>query len=108
MVEPTVARTDFQEEVATINGVNIPLAAYCYECGLVGPEPRKITPARIWRDPVTDRWSRSEQGPAPDGVESGLPICDAYFRYYDPLPWFDLMAERIKWRLKRRLAIGRG
>ncbi len=28
MIEPTVARTDFQEEVATLNGMNIPLASY--------------------------------------------------------------------------------
>lgn len=28
MVEPTIGRTDYQEEVATLNGVNIPLAAY--------------------------------------------------------------------------------
>ena len=33
MVEPTVGRTDFQEEVATVNGVNIPLAAYRHEVG---------------------------------------------------------------------------
>jgi D-aspartate ligase len=31
MIEPTVGRTDWQEEVASINGVNIPLDAYCYE-----------------------------------------------------------------------------
>ena len=29
MIEPTVGRTDYQEEIATLNGVNIPLAAYC-------------------------------------------------------------------------------
>ena len=31
MIEPTVGRTDWQEEVAMLNGVNIPFAAYCYE-----------------------------------------------------------------------------
>ena len=33
MIEPTVGRTDFQAEVATLNGINIPLAAYTYEIG---------------------------------------------------------------------------
>ena len=37
MVEPTVGRTDYQEEVATLNGVNIPFAAYCGELGLPYP-----------------------------------------------------------------------
>jgi predicted ATP-grasp superfamily ATP-dependent carboligase len=34
MIEPTVGRTDWQEEVASLNGVNIPLDAYCYEAGI--------------------------------------------------------------------------
>ena len=33
MIEPTVGRVDWQEEVATLNGVNIPLAAYLHEIG---------------------------------------------------------------------------
>ena len=33
MIEPTVGRLDWQEEVATLNGVNIPLAAYRHETG---------------------------------------------------------------------------
>jgi D-aspartate ligase len=37
MIEPTVGRTDWQEEVAAINGVNIPLDAYCYEAGIPLP-----------------------------------------------------------------------
>ncbi|MGH9809929.1 MAG: FAD-dependent oxidoreductase, partial [Terriglobia bacterium] len=41
MIEPTVARTDFQEEVATVNGVNIPLASYLHE---TGGEPYRAAP----------------------------------------------------------------
>ncbi len=33
MIEPTVGRIDGQEEVATLHGANIPLAAYLYETG---------------------------------------------------------------------------
>jgi D-aspartate ligase len=43
MVEPTVGRTDYQEEVATLNGANISYAAYCGELG------RSASPARSSR-----------------------------------------------------------
>ena len=39
MIEPTVGRSDFQEEVATLNGVNIPNAAYCSAVGQPVPPP---------------------------------------------------------------------
>jgi predicted ATP-grasp superfamily ATP-dependent carboligase len=48
MVEPTVGRTDWQEEVATFNGVNIPLAAYCYEVGLSPPPFKRTDDPLIW------------------------------------------------------------
>ena len=99
MVEPTVARTDFQEEVATLNGINLPLVAYRHELGLEPPRQHKKTPARIWREPVTDRWSLREQGPAPAGVAAGAQVCDAYFRLDDPLPALDLIGRRLKSRL---------
>ena len=61
MVEPTVARTDFQEEVATLNGTNIPLAAYLHETG-GKPYQSHPTPVPIlWREPVTDKWARRQQ-----------------------------------------------
>src|SRR4029077_16877616 len=52
MVEPTVGRTDYQEEVATLNGVNIPLAAYRAELGLNPIAPVAAAPPRAWRDPL--------------------------------------------------------
>lgn len=48
MIEPTVGRTDWQEEVAIINGVNIPLAAYCYELGLPQPAAERISRPQTW------------------------------------------------------------
>lgn len=51
MIEPTVGRTDWQEEVASINGINIPLAAYSYELGLALPEPVKSQLPLIWMYP---------------------------------------------------------
>ena len=37
MVEPTVCRTDYHEEVAVLNGVNLPLSLYCGELGMPMP-----------------------------------------------------------------------
>jgi D-aspartate ligase len=104
MIEPTVARTDFQEEVATLNGVNIPLAAYCHELGLPFFADAAFAPLalpRIWRDPQADRWSFEEDGCKPDQRSASHKICDAYFRWNDPLPWVDFMLERLISRLGR-------
>lgn len=99
MVEPTVARTDFQEEVATVNGVNLPLAAYLHELSLpqeLAPRPDKpIT----WRDPLSDKWAFQENGGRPDPRSQGNKVMDAYWRLNDPQPWLDFMTDRIKWRL---------
>jgi predicted ATP-grasp superfamily ATP-dependent carboligase len=100
MVEPTVARTDFQEEVASLNGVNIPEAAYRYELGLPQVAPAKVPVPRIWREPVTDRWSFEETGGA-DPRSRDHAVCDAYWRWNDPRPWIDLILGRIGARLGR-------
>jgi len=52
MIEPTVGRADWQEEVATLNGVNIPLAAYCHDMELPPPAPGVPEQMRVWRDPA--------------------------------------------------------
>ncbi|OYU65088.1 MAG: FAD-dependent oxidoreductase, partial [Burkholderiales bacterium PBB5] len=85
VVEPTVGRTDFQQEVATVNGCNLPWAAYAYELGLPVPAPSGAPPARIWREPTTDRWSAQAQGPHP--AFQSHAVVDAYFRWNDPMPW---------------------
>jgi predicted ATP-grasp superfamily ATP-dependent carboligase len=100
MVEPTVGRTDFQEEVAALNGVNIPEAAYRYENGLAPVAPQPAATPRIWREPMTDRWSLEETGGV-DESSRGHAVCDAYWRWNDPRPWFDLMLGRIGARLGR-------
>ena len=48
MIEPTVGRTDWQEEVASMNGVNIPLDAYCYEAGIPLPAPDRRSHLVSW------------------------------------------------------------
>lgn len=101
MVEPTVARTDFQEEVASLNGVNIPQAAYRYENGLTQlPASRPIVP-RIWREPQLDRWSAQEGGIRVDERSRGHQVRDAYWRWNDPRPWFD----HTLWRIGAKLGL---
>lgn len=98
MVEPTVGRTDFQEEVATVNGTNIPLAAYCHELGKSPPDASYRSPPRIWREPVTDRWSAQLQ---PEIMQPTGATVDAYWRLNDVMPWISLSMERITSRLSR-------
>lgn len=102
MVEPTVGRTDFQEEVAALNGVNIPHAAYCYELGLApAAETRQAVP-RIWRDPLSDRWSQQAGDGAVDARSQGHAVRDAYWRWDDPRPWLDLVWNRVAAKLGRK------
>lgn len=100
-VEPTVGRTDFQQEVATVNGNNLPYAAYCYECALPLAATRP-TPPRIWREPITDRWSAQAQGPHP--AFAAHRVVDAYWRWQDPAPWLAMVWRRIRRRLARGTA----
>ena len=102
MVEPTVARTDFQEEVAALNGVNIPQAAYLYESGLSQVAPHKVAVPQIWREPMCDRWSFEEGGSVADQRSSSHVVRDAYWRWNDPLPWVDLMTGRVLAKLGRK------
>ena len=101
MVEPTVARTDFQEEVASLNGVNIPAAAYRYEMGLPALQPQPVPTPQIWREPITDRWSFQENGAQADTRSQGHAVRDAYWRWNDPQPWIDMVARRIGAKLGR-------
>lgn len=93
MVEPTVGRTDFQEEVATLHGHNLPLAAYCHETGIALPSAPVVTAQTLWREPVTDSWSLELQ---PDlRNPHGVAIADAYWRWSDPMPGVQLLRGRI-------------
>lgn len=106
MVEPTVGRTDFQEEVATVNGINIPLAAYCRETGMSVTTGNYLQQARIWREPVTDKWSAELQPEL--GNPPASTLVDAYWRWSDPMPWLELILGRVKARLASLGRFGRG
>lgn len=93
MIEPTVGRTDFQEEVATVNGVNLPLAAYCHEANIPCPPCDYTIDPIIWREPIVDRWSAETQ---PEHLPPwGQKLADAYWRSDDPGPWIALTWRRL-------------
>jgi predicted ATP-grasp superfamily ATP-dependent carboligase len=102
MIEPTVGRTDFQEEVATLNGVNIPLASYLHETGGGPFHPSLEAVPRLWREPLTDKWARQQQSKL---AEAGLiyKSFDAYYRADDPMPWLNFMSSRLRAKLTHLL-----
>lgn len=96
IIEPTVGRTDFQEEIATLNGLNLALIAYCYELGLPIPKQKQVDVA-AWRE----SFRRIRVRP---GFE--VRTYDGYWRTDDPLPalayCIDLMLRAVE-RLIRHL-----
>lgn len=76
IIEPTVGRTDWQEEIAPLNGLNLALIAYCYELGEPIPEQKEVN-AVAWRESF--RSIRFRSG-------FGMRTYDGYWRTDDPLP----------------------
>jgi predicted ATP-grasp superfamily ATP-dependent carboligase len=100
MVEPTVGRTDYQEEVATLNGVNVVRAAYRSLAGLE-PLPRQAVPAlQVWVDRMGDERSKAAQpGAAAPEEAARARWVDALFRLNDPGPWLADMQRRLTARV---------
>jgi len=102
MVEPTVGRTDYQEEVATLNGVNIPFAAYCGELGRHHSASTSTHPPRAWRDSMS--YAKARLAGAPDNIRQISPnarVIDALFRLSDPMPYVATKCEPLTRRIKR-------
>lgn len=79
IIEPTVGRTDWQEEIATLSGVNIPMAAWAFASG------RPVGPAACGA--ATVAWRTSLKHRAPTGLrDAGIQIVDGYWRATDPVP----------------------
>jgi D-aspartate ligase len=108
MIEPTVGRSDGQVEVATLHGVNIPLAAYCHESGLPIPRSQLACSPLIWREFVSC-WMAARDKHSPVMLAS-TKVYDAYWRLDDPLPGlFRLLGGSARFLRKRSmLALGSG
>ena len=104
MIEPTVGRVDWQEEVATLNGVNIPLAAYLHEIGAEMPAPAPSAPA-IWSDGAR-HWKAARVDQAIGASWPKIAVRDAYWRMTDPLPalfhTLTMFMRTLRRALKRR------
>jgi hypothetical protein len=103
IVEPTVGRTDWQSEVATLNGVNLPLIAMLEALDRPVPEalaapPPERTGGIGWRSSVGFRLPL-------DPALPGLRLRDGYFRLADPLPGlYYYVVESFARRVRRRVA----
>jgi D-aspartate ligase len=79
IIEPTVGRTDWQEEIAALSGVNIPMAALAFARG------RPVAPAAVGAEAIA--WRASLKHRAPQGLRrAGSRIVDGYWRADDPVP----------------------
>jgi len=86
MVEPTIGRTDVQEEVAALNGVNIPLAAYTAQCGLASQPIRAVPVPVVWRRNLLADAVASWHGPRSRVALGSVKIKDGIWRFDDPMP----------------------
>lgn len=103
MVEPTIGRTDYQAEIATLNGVNLPYAAYCAELGVACPTPAGAIRPQAWRVRSEDERSATVQHQRPmDGFEEVCTVHDALWRGSDPLPYLVQNWQRIRRALRAR------
>lgn len=103
-VEPTVGRTDFQEEVATLHGVNIPLLAYRFEAfGELAP-PASYMRSFVWQEGTAQARAEAADPGAGTTAPEGTRVVDACFRWGDPRPAVSLFADRVRRRLSTRRA----
>lgn len=107
-IEPTVGRTDYQEEVATLNGVNLPYAYYLGAVGRSGESVHGPDRRAVWRDGNADRQSSQASGQQVQGWPAAHGrIYDALWRSSDPGPSLDRNWRRLAGRLGRcRVAAG--
>jgi D-aspartate ligase len=103
MIEPTVGRADWQEEVATLNGINIPLAAYRHELGLPATTSESPSGNLIWRDPPCYWRSVIAARSFRDKTPPAATVRSSSWRANDPVPlaFFWLEWAKIAWRPSR-------
>jgi len=102
MVEPTVGRTDYQQEIATLNGVNIPHAVYASETGERGGGEGVARTGRpcAWQD--TDAFKNALAAGATNMLPDVLPhanVMDACWRLDDPGPFLHTKFIAVQRRL---------
>jgi hypothetical protein len=71
----------WQEEIATLMGVNLPLAGYLCECGLPLPAMTPSAENIVWQASFIDRWHVGSSA-----IPANAVVVDAFWRRDDPLP----------------------
>ena len=103
MVEPTIGRTDYQEEVATLNGVNLPYVAWCSALDLPLPPPAASRRPVVWRVRSEDVQSAAAQGQrVTQGYPPGGRVADAVCRWRDPVPCLVQALQHVRRALLKR------
>jgi predicted ATP-grasp superfamily ATP-dependent carboligase len=103
IIEPTVGRTDWQEEIATLCGINLPLLTYRAEIGLPNLAPESLAPeSAAWRASFGFR-------PPLGLLRDRTKLVDGFMRWRDPLPavyhyGYDRGVRRIWQRAKREIS----
>lgn len=101
IIEPTVGRTDWQEEIATLCGINLPLLTYRAEANdetaahTPGVPPLSPASSKVaWRSSIQYRHTLKT---------AGISSVDGFFRWSDPMPAIYYYGyERCALRLWRR------
>lgn len=102
IIEPTVGRTDWQEEIATLCGVNLPAIAYQQALG------HEFSAHPLRADARSIGWRADCAYRLPAEYRGRLRVSDGYFRWGDPLPAvyyysYERGAARVWRRLRRAL-----
>ncbi|WP_423823464.1 hypothetical protein V5738_05770 [Salinisphaera sp. SPP-AMP-43] len=101
MIEPTIGRTDHQEEVATLNGVNLPLAGYCWAIGRSLPKTEAAQPMCVWRDRDAEANATASKPGMAHPAPASAHVIDALWRADDPAPSLYDLGHRIVTKLGR-------
>lgn len=99
MIEPTVGRTDYQHEIATLSGTNLLAAIVAFFAGEPTPAVRAHNNV-VWFDEIADANALAHGAPA-DQCSDYTQVA-AVRRLTDPLPGIQALLQRIKRRFKRR------
>ncbi len=101
MIEPTVARTDYQHEIATLSGHNLLLQIYRHITKRTIPSYRLNHAAVVWRDEIADANALANGG---DNTEpSDAKQYNAIKRGNDLRPYIVTIISRITARIKTYL-----
>lgn len=97
MIEPTVARTDYQHEIATLSGHNLLLQVYRHCRQETVPKFPLQQRATIWRDEIADGNALAHGGDPSE--PSSAKSYAAIKRWQDPMPYLSNLFMRIKNKL---------